>query len=122
MVPGPPTRGNARAIGRGGEVAAVAAADRVPEVPAAEERLAGRLAAEAPREPARARSAAITVLTDVGRVDRALYRAVAGTPTPALDRPLRRLSEAANRSGLWMAIAAAMAAGGGRDGRRAAGA
>ena len=98
------------------------AADRVPEVPPAEEKLAGRLAAEAPREPARARTAAITALTDVGRIDRAVYRAVAGTPTPALDRPLRRLSEAANRSRLWIAIAAAMAVVGGRDGRRAAGA
>jgi undecaprenyl-diphosphatase len=99
----------------------VVTADPVPAVPPAEERLAGRLAAEAPPEPARTRTAAIAVLTDLGRLDRALYRAVAGTPTPTLDRPLRRLSEAANRSRLWIGIAAVLAAVGGRDGRRAAG-
>jgi membrane-associated phospholipid phosphatase len=84
-----------------------------------EERLAERLAAEA---PAGTRTAAITTLTDLARLDRAVYRAVAGSPTPTLDRPLRRLSQAANRSTLWIAVAGALAAVGGRAGRRAAGA
>lgn len=44
------------------------------------------------------------------------------TPTPALDHPMRRLSQAANRSRLWLAVAGMMAAVGGRPGRRAAGA
>jgi len=44
-----------------------------------------------------------------------VYDAVARTPTPELDRPVRRLSDAANNSRLWLGIAAAIAlAGGGR--------
>jgi hypothetical protein len=38
-------------------------------------------------------------------VDRAIYSAVAATPTPSLDEPLRPLSHAANNSRLWLAIA-----------------
>ena len=91
-------------------------------IPPAEERLAGRLAAQQPRRPTSARTTAITVLTELGQIDRAVYRAVAGTPTPVLDGPVRRLSQVADRSRLWIGIAAAMAAIGGRDGRRAAGA
>jgi len=53
-------------------------------------------------------------------VDRAVYSAIAATPTPALDEPLRRLSNAANNSRLWLAIAAGMAVAGGRSGRHAA--
>jgi undecaprenyl-diphosphatase len=49
-----------------------------------------------------------------------MYEAVAATSAPAVDEPLRRLSTAANRSALWLAIAAALAAVGGRRGRRAA--
>jgi hypothetical protein len=49
-----------------------------------------------------------------------VYQAVARTPTPALDRPLRRLSHAANHSRLWLGIAAAIAVTGGERGRRAA--
>ena len=59
-------------------------------------------------------------LRDLGAVDLAIYSAVADTPTPALDEPLRRLSNAANNSGLWFAIAAALALAGGGAGRRAA--
>jgi membrane-associated phospholipid phosphatase len=96
------------------------AADQLPPVPPPGERLADRLAAQAPPEPATVRAAAVTALSDIGQVDRAVYRAVAGTPTPTLDRPLRRLSEAANQSRLWIGIASAMAVAGGRAGRRAA--
>jgi membrane-associated phospholipid phosphatase len=61
-----------------------------------------------------------TALRELGAVDRATYAAVAETPTPSLDEPIRRLSNAANNSRLWLGIAAALAALGGRRGRRAA--
>ena len=59
-------------------------------------------------------------LGELGAVDQAIYSAVAATPTPTLDEPLRRLSNAANNSRLWLAIAAGLALAGGRSGRRAA--
>jgi membrane-associated phospholipid phosphatase len=52
--------------------------------------------------------------------DVAAYRAVAGTSTPLLDEPLRRLSDAANYSRVSMAAAAVLAVAGGGRGRRAA--
>ncbi|MFI8189348.1 phosphatase PAP2 family protein [Streptomyces sp. NPDC085946] len=66
--------------------------------------------------PGRALSA---VLHDLRAVDGALYAAVAATPTPTLDRALRRLSHAADHSKISFAIAAALALGEGRP-RRAA--
>jgi len=59
-------------------------------------------------------------LSEIGAVDRAVYEAIERTPTPSLDDPLRRLSNAANGSRLWLAIAALLAVFGGRRGRRAA--
>jgi len=59
-------------------------------------------------------------LRELGVVDQAIYSAVAGTPTPSLDEPLRRLSNAANNSRLWLGIAAGLAVAGGPAGRRAA--
>jgi len=59
-------------------------------------------------------------LRELGAVDKAVYSAVATTPTPSLDEPLRRLSNAANNSGLWFAIAAGLGVAGGSTGRRAA--
>ena len=56
----------------------------------------------------------------LGAADQALYVAVAAAPTPWLDQPARRLSQAANFSRLWLAIAAGIAVAGGPDGRRAA--
>jgi hypothetical protein len=47
-------------------------------------------------------------------VDPAVYEAVARTPTAELDGPVRQLSDAANHSRLWLAIAAAIALLGGR--------
>jgi len=91
-----------------------------PTTPPPEERLAGRLAAEEPRRQRIRRTKAITALTELGQLDRAIYGAVAETSTPTLDPPLRRLSRMADRSRLWLGIAAAMAAVGGRQGRRAA--
>jgi undecaprenyl-diphosphatase len=57
---------------------------------------------------------------ELGAVDRAVYEAVAHTPTAELDEPVRRLSDAANYSRLWLGIAATIALlGGGRGvGRR----
>ena len=60
------------------------------------------------------------VFQDLSRVDHAVYRAVASTPTPALDAPLRRLSNSANRSLIWVAAAGTLALVGGPRGRRAA--
>ena len=68
--------------------------------------------------PVRDRAAAW--LRELAAVDQAVYTAVSVTPTPALDEPLRRLSNAANNSVLWLAIAAALGAAGGPAGRRAA--
>jgi undecaprenyl-diphosphatase len=59
-------------------------------------------------------------LRELGAVDQAVYQAVAHTPTPALDRPIRGLSNAANYSRLWLGIAAVIALTGGERGRRAA--
>ena len=58
---------------------------------------------------------------DLRRLDLAVYAAIAATPTPRLDRFFRRVSAAADRSRLWIATAALVAAVGGRAGRRAAG-
>jgi membrane-associated phospholipid phosphatase len=95
-----------------------------PEVPgrtpSVEARLAGRLAAGTPPRGAPARTAAVRALEELGQLDVAIYRTIAETPTPTLDRPLRRLSDAADRSKLWLGIAAATAAVGGHTGRRAA--
>jgi membrane-associated phospholipid phosphatase len=57
---------------------------------------------------------------ELGAVDRAAYEAIARTPTPSLDDPVRRLSNAANGSRLWLGIAAVLAVFGGKRGRRAA--
>ena len=53
-------------------------------------------------------------------LDVRLYSAIAGTRTPWLDEPIRRLSTAANYSRLSMASAAVLALAGGARGRRAA--
>lgn len=66
------------------------------------------------------RTRAARLLRDLGQIDQAVYEAVARARTPALDRPLRRLSDLANRSALWLAVAALLGALGGRPGRRAA--
>src|SRR5260370_12518888 len=83
---------------------------------AAAERRADRLA----RLGGPVRRQVAEALRELGAMDRAIYSAVASTPTPSLDEPLRRLSNAANNSRLWLAIAAGLAVAGGRTGRRAA--
>lgn len=60
------------------------------------------------------------LIAELKALDEATYRAVAQTPTPTLDAGLRRLSRAADKSKLWFATAAVIAAVGGPRGRRAA--
>ncbi len=61
-----------------------------------------------------------SLLAEAGRIDTAVYEAVAGTRTPRLDGAMRRLSTAANYSRLSIASSALLAVGAGRKGRRAA--
>jgi undecaprenyl-diphosphatase len=79
------------------------------------ENLAERL--EARPTPHRAAAAA---LHELGAIDRAVYGAIASTPTPTLDEPLRRLSNLASYSKLWLGVAGAMFGLGGPTGRRVA--
>src|SRR3954447_5955774 len=65
-------------------------------------------------------SALIGSLGDARRIDATVYAAIAATPTPTLDRFMRRLSNAANHSRLSLAAAAVLAATEGPAGRRAA--
>jgi membrane-associated phospholipid phosphatase len=78
----------------------------------AREHLAGAL-----REPGAGLARAVR---ELGAVDHAVYHAVAQVPTPVLDRRMRQLSRAANRSAIWLAIATGLAATGGARGQRAA--
>lgn len=76
-------------------------------------------AATTPR-PSGARARLPGWLLDAERVDVAVYDAILRTPTPNLDRHMRRLTEAANYSRLWLGSAAVLAATRGASGRRAA--
>jgi membrane-associated phospholipid phosphatase len=58
-------------------------------------------------------------LGELDQIDQAVYRAIAATPSPSLDRVLSRLSSAADHSKLWFAVAGALALTPGRP-RRAA--
>jgi undecaprenyl-diphosphatase len=60
------------------------------------------------------------VLDELVELDVAVYEAIEATPTPTIDVPLRRLSNAANHAKLYVGIAAALFAVGGPKGRRAA--
>jgi hypothetical protein len=59
-------------------------------------------------------------LVEAGRIDRAVYNAVAEADSPVLDRAMQTLSNAADHSKLWVAAAGALSAGGGQAGRQAA--
>ena len=67
-----------------------------------------------------AKSGVGTSLEELGRLDVAVYAAIAATPTPTLDAALRRLSRAADHSKLWLATSALLSTAGGEQGRRAA--
>ena len=82
--------------------------------------VAQRLADGLARRGGPVRRRAAGGLRELGAVDRAIYSAVAATPTPSLDEPLRRLSNAANHSVLWLAVAGGLSLAGGATGRRAA--
>ncbi len=60
------------------------------------------------------------VLDELVELDLAVYEAIEATPTPTIDVPLRRLSNAANHAKLYVGIGAVLLAVGGRKGRRAA--
>jgi membrane-associated phospholipid phosphatase len=95
----------------------------VPEVtaPGPNDTVADALARQVvTRRPAPAAFRVADGLRELGAVDRAVYEAVARTPTGNLDVPVRRLSGAADKSRLWLGIAAVVAVAGGRRGRRAA--
>jgi len=81
---------------------------------------AQQLAEELVRQGGPVNQRAARGLRELGALDKAIYSAVAATPTPSLDEPLRRLSNAANNSGLWLATAAGLSVVGGSAGRRAA--
>jgi membrane-associated phospholipid phosphatase len=70
----------------------------------------------APVAPASIHSGA---LGELDSIDQAVYRAIAATTSPTLDRALSRLSSAADNSKLWLVVAAALALRGGPP-RRAA--
>jgi membrane-associated phospholipid phosphatase len=57
---------------------------------------------------------------ELNRLDLAVYAAIGATPSPQLDRVFRALSQAADRSTLWISTAALLATVGGARGRRAA--
>src|SRR6266566_3344266 len=57
-------------------------------------------------------------LRQFAALDRAVYQAIATVPTPALDVAFRRLSRAADKSKLWLAIAAGLAGAGVPDERQ----
>jgi membrane-associated phospholipid phosphatase len=75
---------------------------------------------ETARGPVALRDKARRLLADAGRLDGALYAAIANTPTPTLDRALGRLTRAADHSKLSLAAAGALAVAGKETGRRAA--
>jgi undecaprenyl-diphosphatase len=60
------------------------------------------------------------VVSEVSRLDKAVYAAVATSPTPSLDSGLRKLSDAANYSRLSGGISLGLAVVGGSAGRKAA--
>lgn len=64
--------------------------------------------------------AGVAIRRELGRADRAVYRAVADFSTPVLDLPLRRVSDVANHSKPWFVVAAALTVFGGTPERIAA--
>ncbi len=90
------------------------------ETAAERQSIAEWVASKAAERAGPARQQAVDGIRQLGEVDRAMYQAIASTPTPALDKPLRRLSRAADNSRLWLTTAGVLAVAGGPRGRRAA--
>ena len=84
--------------------------DDVTPVQPPSERLAERLEAG----PSAPDPTLVRALRELAAVDKAVYRAVAATPTPTLDGPLRTFTSAADHSKLWIGAAAVLFAVGGR--------
>ncbi|HSO97737.1 MAG TPA: hypothetical protein VLP43_02220, partial [Solirubrobacteraceae bacterium] len=61
-----------------------------------------------------------SLLGEAERIDRAVYAAIAETPTPSVDGAMRRIAHAADYSRLSFASSAVLAVAGGATGRRAA--
>jgi membrane-associated phospholipid phosphatase len=70
--------------------------------------------------PEKEKRRATRVLRQLSDLDRAIYIAIARTPTPDLDEPLRKLSHLADNSRLWLGVAGGLAILGGPNGRTAA--
>jgi undecaprenyl-diphosphatase len=140
MATGGTSAGRSAAQGAAGQGAAAqraagqgAAAQRAagqgaaaPELDPVAERLAERIRGLGPSggvgslgglEPARQQL--VDALHQAGTLDRAVYAAIAKVPTPALDVAMRRLSNSANHSLLWLGIAGGLSLTG-PAGRRAA--
>lgn len=60
------------------------------------------------------------IVAEIERLDRNVFAAVATTRSPSLDAVMPRLTDAADRSKLWLAIAGVLALTGSRRARRAA--
>lgn len=90
----------------------------LPAIPGPQtlDRLADRIGQMSPRLDRPAHD----LLGQIEALDTAVYRAVAASPTPDVDRLLQRLSDSANFSRLWFGVAGVLAVVGGRRGRRAA--
>jgi undecaprenyl-diphosphatase len=73
-----------------------------------------------PDRPSRGRRHLEALLLDALRLDDAVYEAITQTPTPSLDRGMRRLTRAANYSRLWIGCAAILGSTRGSSGREAA--
>jgi membrane-associated phospholipid phosphatase len=73
-----------------------------------------------PDRTARGRRYLGALLLDALRLDDAIYEAITQTPTPSLDRSMRRLTRAADYSRLWLGGAVILASTRGSSGRDAA--
>jgi membrane-associated phospholipid phosphatase len=91
-----------------------------PEVPPQVAPPASRLASRLEPDAAAGARGRGRILHELGQLDLAVYRAIAITPTPTLDEPMRRLSQLADNSKIWIGAAAALAVIGGSTGRRVA--
>jgi membrane-associated phospholipid phosphatase len=61
-----------------------------------------------------------SLLRRLDEIDDALFERIAGWESPAMDRLMPALSQAASHSKIWIAMAAAMSLAGGKKGRRTA--
>ena len=91
----------------------MAPSPRVPSVGGSTER-------QAPQLPGRATNSGSRLWDTLGRVDRTVYTWLSGDTSTRFDIAVSRLTNTADNSKISLAMALALAAGGGRRGRRAA--